>query len=117
MPAKSVLEPHIDFIRAQAALGKSTKQITEALDPLLDSTLCVETVAKFIRKNNIKLRYSGGMGRGYEPPRCNGCPDKLAIKHVDGTPAALCYKDLRIISSRFHNTSPDWCYKRNEALN
>lgn len=106
----SKFDPYINEISEYIAAGMPVRAICECLDEYFDDIVNEDALYNFIRSRGLKTKYSGGLGKHYEPPRCDKCEGCHEVIGLNGKMVRVCYYTQLISWSV--KTSPQWCYKR-----
>jgi hypothetical protein len=110
---KSKFDPYTNEISGYLDAGMSVRNIAERLDEYFDDAVDENALYAFISSRGLKTKYSGGLGRHYEPPRCNNCEGCFEVIGLNDKPTRICY-GARLIGNGV-KTSPEWCHKRKKA--
>jgi len=107
---KSKFDPYINEISEYLAAGTPVSKIVEKLDNYFDDAVNADALYAFINSRGLKTKYSGGLGRYYEPPVCDKCENCHEVIGLNNKLVRMCYS-TRLISWSV-KTSPDWCHLR-----
>lgn len=110
----SKFDPYINEISEYLASGMSVRSIAEHLDMYFDDIVSEDSLYSFIASRGLKTKYSGGLGKYYEPPRCENCENCHEVINVNESTIRMCYYSRLINNSC--KTSPQWCPKRERQV-
>jgi len=109
----SKFDKHINEISEYLDAGMSVRKIAEQLDQYFDDAVNEDALYSFIASRGLKTKYSGGLGKYYEPPRCESCEDCHEVINTNNSTVRMCHYSRLINNSC--KTSPVWCPKRKKA--
>lgn len=107
---KSKFDPYINEISEYLAAGMSVRAVAEQLDEYFNDAVDENALYTFISSRGLKTKYSGGLGKHYEPPRCDKCEGCFEVIGLNDKPVRICYGS-RLIGNGV-KTSPAWCHLR-----